>query len=81
VVISGIDGIPGGVRVDENGNLYIAAHGIAVYSPEGKLIHTIETHGNVSNLTFGEADLRTLFFTERRSVYRARVEVKGAVQY
>ena len=36
VAISGIEGVPDGMRADEKGNLYIAAKGIAVYSPEGK---------------------------------------------
>ena len=33
VAVSHIDGIPDGIRTDEKGNLYVAAKGIAVYSP------------------------------------------------
>lgn len=78
VLISGIAGVPGGMRVDEKGNLYIAAQGLAIYSPEGKLLHTIELHSRPSNCAFGEADFHTLFITERGSVYRTRLDVKGA---
>jgi len=78
VVISSIDGVPDGLRVDEKGNLWIAANGIAVYGPEGKLLHTLPVHGAPSNLAFGEADLKSLFITARGNVYRARVSVKGA---
>lgn len=78
VVVSAIEGVPGGIRVDEKGNLWIAAKNVVVYSPEGKLLRTVPTHGLPSNLTFGEADGKSLFITERGSVYRARVDVKGA---
>jgi gluconolactonase len=78
VAISGIAGVPGGMRVDEKGNLYIAADGLAIYSPEAKLLHTIELHARPSNCAFGEADYRTLFITDRGSVYRTRLDVKGA---
>jgi gluconolactonase len=78
VLISGIKGVPGGMRVDEKGNLYIAADGLAIYSPEAKLLHTIELHSRPSNCAFGEVDYHTLFITERGSVYRTRLDVKGA---
>jgi len=78
VVISGMAGVPGGVRVDEKGNLYIAGNGIAIYSPDGKLLHTIELHHRPSNCAFGGPDLRTLFITEQGSVFLGRLDVKGA---
>ena len=73
VVIAKIAGVPGGMHVDDKGNLYIAAAGIAIYSPDGKLIHTIETHERPSNCAFGELDGKTLFITARGNVYRARL--------
>lgn len=72
VLASGVHGVPGGISVDEQGNLYVAADGIAVYSPEGKLLHTIEMHDPVSSCSFGEADMKSLFVTARASVYRVR---------
>lgn len=73
VLISNIDGVPDGLRTDDKGQLWVAANGIAVYSPEGKLIHTIPVHGGASNLAFGEGDLKSLFITARGNVYRARL--------
>ena len=78
VLVSGIAGVPGGIRTDEKGNLYIAAGGIAIYSSEGKPIHVMPLHGRPSNCAFGEPDLRTLFVTEGGFVYRVRMDVKGA---
>jgi gluconolactonase len=78
VVVSSIDGVPDGLRVDEKGDLWIAAKGIAIYSPDGKLLQTLPVHGAPSNVAFGEPDLKSLFITARGNVYRARVSQKGA---
>ena len=78
VVVDKVAGVPGGIRTDEKGNLYIAAKGIAIYSPEGKPIHTIDLHGPASNCGFGEADGHTLFITSGGDIQRARLDVKGA---
>lgn len=76
-LISGIDGVPDGICVDEKGNLYVAAHGILVFTPEGKGIGTIEMQETPSNCTFGDPDLGSLYITARTSLYRARLNVKG----
>jgi gluconolactonase len=81
VLVSGIDGVPGGIRVDEKGNLYVAAKGIAVYSAEGRPIHVMEMKELPSNCAFGEADDKSLFITARGLVYRVRLDVKGAMGY
>jgi gluconolactonase len=81
VVISGIDGAPDGMKVDEKGNLYIAANGIAVYSPQGQRIHTIDLGERPSNCAWGDPDYKALYVTARTSVYRIRLEVRGAVPY
>jgi len=74
VAVSNIDGIPDGIRTDEKGNLYVAAKGIAVYSPDGKLLSTIPVAETPSNCTFGDPDLQTLYITARTSVYRVRLK-------
>jgi gluconolactonase len=81
VLLSRIDGVPGGISVDEKGNLYVAAKGIAVYSAEGRPIHVMEMHEQPSNCAFGEADDKALFITARGVVYRVRLDVKGATLY
>ena len=77
VVISGIEGIPDGIRTDEKGNLYIAAKGILIYTPEAKLIRQVPLSEKPSNLAFGDADLQSLYVTARTSVYRFRLPIKG----
>ncbi len=81
VFISGINGGPDGLRVAASGNVYIAARGIAVYSPAGKLIQTIELPETPANCTFGDRDLHTLYITARTSVYRVRIPEKGFLLY
>ena len=81
VVISDIDGPPDGIRLDEKGNLYVSANGLAVYTPAGKLLHTIPLGEVPSNCTFGDEDFKSLYITARTSVYRVRLDVKGAVTY
>ncbi|WP_051669637.1 SMP-30/gluconolactonase/LRE family protein [Bryobacter aggregatus] len=79
VILEKLDGVPGGLRTDEKGNLYIAANHVLIYSPNGKLLHTLHVSDKPSNLAFGEADLMTLFITAKTSVYRVKLKVKGAV--
>jgi gluconolactonase len=77
-LISGIAGVPGGMTVDEKGNLYVTARGVAIFTAEGKPVHVIEMQDRLSNCGFGDADYRTLFVTGAGSVYRLRLDVKGA---
>jgi gluconolactonase len=81
VLISGIDGVPDGIRTDEKGNLYVTCKGVAIYRPDGKPITTIPISETPANCAFGDADFQTLYITARTSVYRVHLEVKGSVQY
>ena len=63
VLISGVDGVPDGIRTDEKGNIYVAAKAISVYSPDGKLLTTIPLPETPANCAFGDADLQTLYIT------------------
>jgi gluconolactonase len=81
VMISGVSGVPDGIRVDEKGNIYVAANGVAIYDSHGKLTDTIEFSETPANCAFGDSDLETLYITARTSLYRVRRNVKGALQY
>ncbi|HET8550701.1 MAG TPA: SMP-30/gluconolactonase/LRE family protein, partial [Bryobacteraceae bacterium] len=81
VIIENVDGPPDGIRVDEKGNIYVTANAVFVYTPEGKLLAKIPVAETPANCAFGEADMQSLFITARTSVYRVRLNVKGAVQY
>jgi gluconolactonase len=76
-LISGIDGVPDGICVDEKGDLYVAANQLYVYSPEGKPLGMIPLSETPSNCAFGDPDLGSLYITARTSVYRVRLDVKG----
>lgn len=80
VLITGISGVPDGIRTDEKGNLYVACDGVAVYSPEGRLLRTIAMPDGATNLAFGDGDLQTLYITARTTLFRVRLDTKGWVQ-
>lgn len=80
ILISGIEGVPDGLRTDEKGNLYIAAKTLLIYSPAGQLLSSVSLPETPANLEFGDADLMGLYITARTSVYRIRMPVKGAAQ-
>ncbi len=80
VLVSGIAGVPNGLRVNEKGDLYLAAKNIFVYSPDGKQINRIEVPEPPSNLAFGDADLETIYVTARTSLFRLRIVTPGSVQ-
>jgi gluconolactonase len=81
VIVDKIPGVPDGIRADEKGNLYVAAKNVYVYSPQAQLLGDVALPETPSNLTFGDADLQSLFITAHTSVYRVRIGVKGALQY
>ena len=81
VLITGIEGVPDGMKTDEKGNLYVTAKQVYVYSPAGKLIGTIHVPETPANCAFGDADLQGLYITARTSVYKVRLDVKGALPY
>jgi gluconolactonase len=77
VLITGIEGVPDGLKVDDRGDIYVAAGAIAIYSAQGKLLRTLPLPEKPSNLAFGDADGKSLYVTARTSVYRLRLDVKG----
>jgi gluconolactonase len=78
VAISGIDGVPDGVRTDSNGNLYVAASNLLVFDSAGKPLAKFQFSHKPSNCAFGGAGLDTLFVTAHGGLYRLQVNVKGS---
>ncbi len=76
VLVAKIPGAPGGIGMDGQGNLWVAAKGIGVYNPEGKRVHFIDMSDIISSCVFGDLDQKTLFITARGIVFRARPDVK-----
>jgi gluconolactonase len=68
-----------GMKVDTEGNLYIAAtDGVVIVSPQGEHLETIPVAERPANLAFGD-DGRTLYLTAQHSIYRVRTKHAGTV--
>jgi len=80
IVVPNLPAGPDGMRTDAKGNLFIAAAGVQVYSPEGKWLGKISPPVNPRNLAFVDTDLRTLYMVGN-SIFKARLETPGSVQY
>lgn len=82
VFVDKIPGVPGGLRTDEKGNVFLAAKHVYVYSPKGELLKEIQLAQTPSNLAFGDRDFSSLYVTARTAVYRVRAGgLKGAPPY
>jgi gluconolactonase len=86
-----------GMRLDMNGNLWVAAGisvkrgpgetldnppGVYVISPQGKLVGRIPVPENlITNLAFGGPQRKTLYVTAGKTVYRIPTTVSGYALY
>ncbi len=82
-----------GISIDSEGNVYAAAGlhrrrgtsetldtkpGIHVFSPAGKLLDFIPIpEDTITNCAFGGPDLKTLYVTAGKTLFRVRVQVAG----
>jgi len=72
------DGVPDGIKVDMKGNLFVTGpKGIWIWSPDGVHLGTIALPEQPANLTWGDADLHTLYITATTSVYKLRTRTRG----
>ena len=73
-------GIPDGLRVDRNDNVFVAAgDGVQVFNRDGLLIGKIYIKRQASNLTFGGKDNNILFIVAGPYAYAVTLETSGAV--
>jgi gluconolactonase len=76
------DGVPDGMKVDENGNIFVTGpQGIWVWDAKGNHLGTIVMPEQPANLNWGDSDYRTLYITATTSVYRIKMKTKGFVPY
>lgn len=70
-------GNPDGMKCDVEGNVYCTGPGgIWILDPAGTHLGTILT-GATTNLTWGESDWSTLYYTTRHTLGRIRMKVAG----
>ena len=75
-------GVPDGIKVDKNGNLYITGpEGIWIWDAEGHHLGTIVMPEQPANLAWGDPDYGTLYITATKSLYRLRTKARGYVPY
>jgi gluconolactonase len=71
-------GIIDGMKVDAEGNVWTSCcGGVHILTADGNELGMIKTPNLVSNLTFGDADWKTLYITARMDLYRIRTLVPG----
>lgn len=76
------DGVPDGIKVDVRGNLFVTGpDGIWVWDAQGHHLGTIVMPEQPANLTWGDADYRTLYITATTSVYRLPTTTEGFLPY
>ena len=76
----GRGGVPDGMRVDVQGNLFVTGPGgIWVWDADGRHLGRIMMPESTANLNWGDADYRTLYITAKTSVYRLKTKTRGFV--
>ena len=74
---AGLKGLPDGMKVDENGNIFATGPGgVLIFSPSGKHLGTILTTEATANCGFGD-DGSTLYMTADMYLLRVRLKTKG----
>ena len=72
------DGVPDGMKVDQDGNVYSTGPGgVWIFTAEGKHLGTIRPPEVPANLHWGESDAKTLYVTARTGLYRIRLKIAG----
>jgi gluconolactonase len=71
-------GLPDGLKLDLDGNLYATGPGgVWIISPEGVHLGTMDFPEVATNCAWADDDARTLYVTAQKSVYRTRVMKHG----
>jgi gluconolactonase len=71
-------GGPDGMKVDSSGSLYCCGPGgVRVFSAAAEPLGVIRLPEVCANFTWGDDDMRSLFFTASRSLYRLRTRIPG----
>ena len=68
-----------GMTIDVAGNIYLTGTGVTIFDRNGILTGNIPVPENwTANVCFGGEDMKSLFITASKSLYRIRTLIKGA---
>lgn len=71
-------GLPDGLKVDTAGNVYCTGPGgVHVFTPDAVCLGVILVPEVTANFTWGDDDLRSIFFTASTSLYRCHTRTPG----
>ena len=67
-----------GMTIDTEGNIYLTGKGVTIFDKNGKKTGHIEVPEDwTANVCFGDPDLKSLFITASKGLYRVKLKVKG----
>jgi sugar lactone lactonase YvrE/sugar phosphate isomerase/epimerase len=72
-----VKGTPDGMGLDAMGDLYVTADGIWLFDYAGNKLGVIPIPEVPANLDFDGADLKTLYVTAQKSVYKVNLGIAG----
>jgi gluconolactonase len=68
-----------GMTIDVDGNIYLTGKGVTIFDRNGVRIGNIAVPEEWSaNVCFGGKDMKSLFITASKSLYRIQTQIKGA---
>jgi gluconolactonase len=68
-----------GMTIDVMGNIYLTGTGVSIFDRNGVFIGSIPVPEKwTANVCFGGNDMKSLFITASKSLYRIRTNIKGA---
>ena len=68
-----------GMTIDVKGNIYLTGKGVTIYDKNGIFIGNIPVPEIwTANVCFGGKDMKSLFITSGKSLYRIGTKIKGA---
>ncbi len=67
-----------GMTIDSKGNIYLTGKGVTVFDKTGRKLGNIAVPENwTANVCFGDRDLKSLYITASKGLYRLRLKIKG----
>jgi gluconolactonase len=67
-----------GMTIDVDGNIYLTGKGVSIFDSNGNFAGNIPVPENwTANVCFGGEDMKSLFITASKSLYRIRTKIKG----